>query len=187
MFIAHLPAGYLATRYVLRGTQVKPGAWKSYVSFAMVCSVLPDFDLSYFYLIDGRQHEHHDYWTHLPLFWILFSGLLYAGAGAFFKKEIGLWCVILLMNTQLHLLLDSVAGGISWLYPFNRESYRLFEVTARFDWWVWNFIFHWTFLLEMFIVAAAAYVVWKDKNLAALWLKAKRLNRREAGDRTSEA
>jgi inner membrane protein len=147
---------------------VKPGALKYYVTFALLCSVLPDFDLLYFYLIDHRQHAHHTYWTHIPLFWLLFTVLLYFGTKAVFKKNIGLGSVILLANTQLHMVLDSVAGGIYWLYPFNSENYRLFEVTARFDWWVLNYIIHWTFLCELLIIAAATYVMWEDKKTAQL-------------------
>ena len=166
MFVAHLPAGYLITRYYLRtfdNNSTKSNTMKYYVWFGLFCSVLPDLDLIYFYLIDHRQHAHHTYWTHIPLFWVLFSGLLYFGAKALFTKNVGLASVILLVNTQLHLLLDSVAGGIYWLYPLNGEKYRLFEVTAQFDWWVWNFILHWTFLFELLIIVTAAYFVWEDR------------------------
>ena len=169
MFIAHLPAGYLITRYGLRtigAPFVKAGTWKYYVMFALLCSVLPDFDLFYFYLVDNRQHAHHTYWTHIPLFWLLFTALLYFSAKAVFKKNIGLASSILLVNTLMHLVLDSVAGGIYWLYPLNNEKYRLFEITARFDWWVFNYIIHWTFLFELLIIAAATFVVWEDKKPA---------------------
>lgn len=166
MFVAHLPAGYLVTRYYLRNVEtsyIRNSAVKYYVMFGLICSVLPDFDLVYFYLIDNRQHGHHSYWTHIPLFWILLCGLLYFGVKALFRKNIGLAIIILLLNTQLHLFLDSVAGGIYWLYPWSSEKYRLFEVTARFDWWVWNFILHWSFLFELLIIIVAAYVVWEDR------------------------
>ena len=169
MFIAHMPAGYLFTRYCVRrlGSKVDSiSTLKYYVMFGLLCSVLPDFDLMYFYLIDNRQHAHHSYWTHIPLFWVLLSGLLYFGAKAFFKKKLGLLSVLMLVNTELHLLLDSVAGGIYWLYPFNRDYYHLFDVSAQYDWWVFNFIFHWSSLFEVLIIAAAIYVSWHDRKLA---------------------
>ncbi|WP_455210928.1 metal-dependent hydrolase [Kaarinaea lacus] len=168
MFIAHMPAGFLLTRYCLRSfgsKNLNTGALKNYMLFGLICSVLPDFDLIYFYLIDNRQHAHHSYWTHIPLFWLLLSGLLYFGTKAVFKRKLGLACVILLVNTQLHLFLDSVAGGVYWLYPLNREYYRLFNVSVQFDWWVFNFIFHWSFMFEVIIVVAAIYVVWRDRQL----------------------
>ena len=76
-----------------------------------------------------------------------------------------LW-VILLLNTELHMVLDSVAGGIFWLYPFNQEYFRIFKVTARFDWWVLNYIFHWTFLLELLIITVAVFVYYQDRKTA---------------------
>jgi inner membrane protein len=168
MFIAHLPAGYLITRYylcVMEANFMKSSALKYYVMFGLFCSVLPDFDLIYFYLIDNRQHAHHSYWTHIPMFWVLLSVSLYCGAKVLFKQNVGPASVILLVNTQLHMLLDSVAGGIYWLYPLYDEKYRLFDVTSRFDWWVWNFVLHWTFLLELLIIIAAAYLVLADRKL----------------------
>jgi inner membrane protein len=145
---------------------MKASTLKYYVIYGLLCSVLPDFDLLYFYLIDHRQHAHHTYWTHIPIFWLLLTGALYFGTKAVLRKNIGLACVILLANTQTHLLLDSVAGGIYWLHPFNNEYYRLFEITARYDWWVWNYIIHWTFLFELLIIAATTYVIWEDRRLA---------------------
>ena len=183
MFVAHLPAGYLVTRYYLRSiglyrmgsSNIGPRKMDTqntvarfYVLFGLLCSILPDIDLFYFYLIDHRQHEHHSYWTHIPLFWILLSALLYFGSKALFNKNIGLICLILLINTQLHMLLDSVAGGIYWLFPFGGEKYRLFVVTARFDWWVWNFFIHWTFLFELLIIIAAMHVFWNDRKSALM-------------------
>lgn len=70
MFIGHLPAGYLAARYLwcrceaLRGVE-----WKYLVAAALLGSVFPDLDWFYFYFVDHRRHHHHTYWTHLPIFW----------------------------------------------------------------------------------------------------------------------
>jgi len=159
MFVAHAAGGYLLTRFYLRnidGASIDYKTVKYYLLFGLVCSVLPDIDLFYFYLFDHRQHPHHTYWTHIPLFWILFTGFLFFMAKAVSNRNWGLWLTILLLNTELHMILDSVAGGIYWLYPVNSVKYRLFEVTARYDWWVLNYIFHWTFMMELLIIVAAA-------------------------------
>ena len=166
MFVAHVAGGYLVTRAYLRNIDTSSMEYrfvKYYLLFGLLCSVLPDIDLFYFYLIDHRQHAHHTYWTHIPLFWILFTGLLFSMAKAVSNQSRGFVWLILLLNTELHMVLDSVAGGIYWLYPFNGEKYRIFVVTARYDWWVLNYIFHWTFLLEMIIIAAAFYVYFQDR------------------------
>ena len=169
MFVAHVAGGYLLTRAYLRtictaSTEYK--ILKNYLLLGMLCSVLPDIDLFYFYLIDHRQHPHHTYWTHIPLFWILFTGFLFFLAKAVSNKNRDLLWLILLLNTELHMVLDSVAGGIYWLYPFSSEKYRLFVVTSRFDWWVLNYIFHWTFLMELLIIMVAVYVYYQDRRQA---------------------
>ena len=58
----------------------------------------------------------------------------------------------------LHLLLDSVAGGIYWLSPFAHHELLLFRIPANFPWWPLNFLLHWSFLLELSLVTAAIVV-----------------------------
>ena len=70
MFIAHLPAGYLLTRFVVvkRGMAHIPSfQYRTFMALGLIGSLLPDVDMLYFYLIDNRQHLHHGYWTHIPL------------------------------------------------------------------------------------------------------------------------
>lgn len=169
MFIAHVAGGYLLTRAYLRNIDTDSSDYaklKCYLVFGLLCSVLPDVDLFYFYLIDHRQHPHHTYWTHIPLFWVLFAGFGFFLTKAVRAKSLGVLWTILLLNTQLHMVLDTVAGGIYWLSPFSHIKYRLFTVTSRYDWWVFNYIFHWTFLLELLIIAAAIYVYFQDRKYA---------------------
>jgi len=128
----------------------------------LICSILPDIDLLYFYGIDHRQHPHHTYWTHMPFFWLSISALVYVIERRVFRKQIALVSLLLLSGTLLHLVLDSVAGGIFWLYPWSDTYFRIFTITPRFNWWVLNYIIHWTFLLEIAIVSASLYVMRQD-------------------------
>ena len=107
MFIGHLPAGYLATTAVL----------------GRAASVLPDLDLLYFYFVSDRRQVHHAYLPHLPL-----ACLAAMGAAA-----LVLWIVrarptawlalgVFGLNVMLHLVLDTSAGGIRWLWPFSHEE-----------------------------------------------------------------
>ncbi|WEJ09073.1 hypothetical protein [Sinorhizobium prairiense] len=67
MFIAHLPAGYILTHCIARKNEtIRSRA----LAVGLIFSVLPDLDLLYFFLGDGRRTPHHDYWTHLPIFWL---------------------------------------------------------------------------------------------------------------------
>jgi len=165
MFVAHIFAGYLCTRQTIHRSVDcwhEPDQWKKYMVFGLVCSVLPDFDLLYFYLIDHRQHIHHSYWTHIPIFWIVFVSVGSAVSRWIFQKRRGIWWIILFVNTWLHLILDTVAGGIYWFYPVTVERIRWIPITPQYDWWVLNYLLHWTFLFEVIIILTAIYVYRKD-------------------------
>ena len=49
---------------------------------------------------------------------------------------------------------DSIAAEIYWLAPFPDFHLNAVRVPARYDWWVWNFILHWTFAIEIAICLA---------------------------------
>ena len=63
--------------------------------------------------------------------------------------------VIFFPNVFIHLGLDTIVGKVRWLAPFFSRDFVLFEVPARYNWWVWNFVFNWTILFEITIVSAA--------------------------------
>jgi len=154
--IAHLPAGWLLTRRLAPRLARDAGEARRHMALGLAASVLPDVDLLYFYLIDGRNTVHHDYWTHIPAFWpalamLTAAVLLLARARVPWRDF-----AVVLAGVLLHLLLDTVAGGIAWLYPWDATRIVLVEVPARYDWWVWSFVLHWSFLPEVAIAAWAA-------------------------------
>lgn len=156
MFIAHLPASYLLTDFLLARTGGPDVDRRPLLAVGLTAGVLPDFDLLYFHLIDHRQTLHHDYLVHLPLFWAALLAPLLLAAWWRGWRRLGLLAVIVFANLQLHLLLDTVVGRIKWLWPFDDHAYYLFTVPARYDYWVWNFVLHWSFALELLLVGAAA-------------------------------
>jgi len=156
MLIAHLPAGYLLARRLAPRLAAGPADVRRLMAVGLVASVFPDIDLVYFYLIDGRQTLHHDYWTHIPAFW---PAATLAAAALLWLARMGIpWreFLVFLAGILLHLVLDTPAGGILWGWPVSLHRFMLVEVPARFDWWVWSFVLHWTFLAELGIVAWAA-------------------------------
>ena len=164
MFIAHMPAGFLLSRFVLRKQRNDPHYLK-YLLLGMIASVAPDFDLAYFHLIDDRQHPHHSYWTHIPIYWIgIYLILLYPVYKGFKLNGVRLLSLVLLCGL-LHMSLDSVASGIKWLYPINTEYFGLWRIPSVYEWWVANYLFHWTFLLELIISGTAAIIFFKDRLL----------------------
>lgn len=165
MFIAHAFGGYLGSRLCLKsqlGEELSETRWIGFMIFGVICSILPDIDLLYFYTLDHRQHPHHQFWTHMPFFWITVSLLVYAIGRWKFRPYALLTTIMLAGGTFMHMILDSVAGGIYWLYPLSDTYFRMFTITPRFPWWVLNYIIHWTFLAEIVIVASALYVLRDD-------------------------
>lgn len=145
MFIAHLPAAYLALR-ATRTAQYRP-----FSTAFLVGGVLPDIDMLWFHLLDGRQTHHHDYLTHRPMLWlalVLISALLLRGRLRWVGVGLG-------AGGLLHLALDSIAGRIAWLWPFSDAAAPLVTVPASHSWWVYSFLTHWTFAVEVLLCLVA--------------------------------
>jgi inner membrane protein len=68
--------------------------------------------------------------------------------------------VIFSLNGLIHLFLDTIVGDIWWFAPFIDKSFALFIVPALYKPWWLNFLFHWSFALELAVVSWAAYL-WK--------------------------
>ncbi|PJE64863.1 MAG: hypothetical protein COU90_01195 [Candidatus Ryanbacteria bacterium CG10_big_fil_rev_8_21_14_0_10_43_42] len=160
MFIAHFPAGYILTKKLQEKQRVNKYLW-----LGLVASILPDIDLLWFYLVDNRQTLHHDYWLHVPIFWvgIFVIWYLFLLISKQLNQKYLLPTVIFFTSITLHLLLDTIAGGIAWFYPFSDTSFVLIDVPAKYGWWVWNFVFHWSFLLELGIILWAITVFSKSQ------------------------
>ena len=67
-----------------------------------------------------------------------------------------------LANVLLHLLMDSIAADIRWLYPFSDLRVNLVHVPAPYKPWYLNFLFHWTFVAELLIVLLATVAATLD-------------------------
>ncbi|HCU25257.1 MAG TPA: hypothetical protein DF383_09580, partial [Deltaproteobacteria bacterium] len=119
MFVAHLPAGYLGTRAFLRLFK-KPAACrgdsskdkdltpKFFLAVGLLGSVFPDLDLIYFYTLDHRQHLHHSYWVHIPVYWLAVFGLGWLGCSLFRRPTLVLYFAVFCANVFLHLFLDTL-------------------------------------------------------------------------------
>ena len=157
MFIAHAPAGFLLIKALVPKQKQRLMLWCTGLFFA----VAPDLDLFWFYFVSSRTVPHHQYPTHWPCLWVaLFAAALVLSSRL--RKPalrphlfVGFACVM------LHLVLDSVAAEIFWLAPFSDFHINFVTVPAVENrWWVWNFILHWTFALEILtcLVAGGVYL-----------------------------
>lgn len=168
MFLAHLPAGYLMAKALYGRWEIKALPSGSLLMASMSGAIAPDMDLFYFFLIDGRQHNHHEYFTHYPLAWglLLLAALL---CWCCFHKTTFLWLAVFAASGFVHLLLDTVVGEIAWLAPWSLQKYSFWEVQARFQPWWLNFLLHPSFLLELLITTTASAEAWRQCRIRLSW------------------
>ena len=154
MFIAHLPAGYLLTK------ALPPDRKKGSLLFTgLFFAVAPDLDIFWFYLVSSRQIPHHQYVTHWPLLWVAIFSFALLVSFVLRKPSVKPYLGIGFAAVMLHLILDSIAAEIYWLAPFSDKYINLVHVPARYSWWVYNFVLHWTFIIEALICLTAAVVL----------------------------
>ncbi|QMU61619.1 MAG: metal-dependent hydrolase [Gammaproteobacteria bacterium] len=162
MFLAHMPAGYLASKLLVAQFCLDPPKTKWLLFLGLLGSIFPDLDMFYFYLIDNRQHGHHSYWTHIPFYWVCLLAVSYTIAAFLKSRFLVASATVFIGCILLHLSLDTFAGGgIKWLYPFQNSYINIFSIPARQNYWVWNYILHWTALVELSIIFFAAVTFWK--------------------------
>lgn len=151
MIVGHLPAGYLSACVLERSITRDPVIWWGLV----VGSVAPDLDMFWFLFVDHGTVHHHTYLTHDPGIWI---GLLLIGWAFSARALIGLG-----LGGVLHLMLDSIAGAITWGYGELTWTAPLVEVPATQSNWVLSFVLHWTFAVELTLCCLAMFVFWRRK------------------------
>ena len=149
MITAHLPSGYITGRALAPSG---PMLWA-----AILGGILPDLDLIWFYLIDGLAFHHHHYWVHIPGFWA-FVALVTLPALAILRRAWLPAALAFFAGLTVHLLLDSIAGDIKWLWPLSDQFLHLVDVPARQSHWILNFILHPVFLAELAIWATALWL-----------------------------
>ena len=139
MLTAHLPSGYIIARLVRRPVPYLMPA-------ALIGAMLPDLDMLWFHLVDHGAVHHHRYWPHIPLIWLGIAALSLPILHRFGLAATGL---VFFGAILLHLLLDTIAGGILWGYPLDDTLFALTVAPAAYSNWVLSFMLHWTFLLEI--------------------------------------
>jgi len=145
MFIAHIPVSLALGRVLTKHRLTLP-----VIAAAMFGAVFPDLDLIRFYLFDNHQRHHHDYWTHIPAIWLVII-LGWALLKKLFKRPFGVLPVVFFAAVLSHLILDTMAGAIEWLWPFSDQGFYLVIVPATHAKWYLSFLTHWTFGVEVFV------------------------------------
>jgi hypothetical protein len=164
MIFGHLPAGYISSKLLYARLGLSEVDFKRFLMSGLAGSVVPDLDLVYFFLFDHRQHHHHTYWSHYPLVWLsllLLSVIwLYTQRG----RKLAILLVIFLLNGFIHMVMDTLVGDIIWLAPFDKSMFSLFIVPAKYSVWWFNFLLHWSILLEIVVIGSALFLWRKSRS-----------------------
>jgi hypothetical protein len=161
MIIGHLPAGYIASRLLFGRLQSAGLRWQPVVIAGLLGAVAPDFDMLYFLFVDHGRHQHHTYLTHWPIVWggLLLLSAAWLATGR--RRGAAALAALFSLNGFIHIMLDSVAGDIWWLAPLPGRPFSLFAVQPQYHPWWLNFLLHWTFAIELGLLAWAL-VLWRQ-------------------------
>ncbi len=171
MFLAHMPAGYLIGAAIARRwpQAMTPAAWAA----LLFGSVAPDLDLLYFYFLSDYSINHHIYPPHVPIVWLITSLTVMLSLWAAPQRWRITWAM-LCVGWWLHLVLDTVAGGIWWLWPWVTTPYVLMVVPPRFDNHWLNLISHPLMVIEAMILLCSWHV-WR-RRFVRKHLRSKHIN-----------
>jgi hypothetical protein len=156
MLTAHLPSGYVLGRLL-------PKTIAHAMPVALVGAVVPDLDMIWFHLVDNGAIHHHRYWVHVPAFWIVTAAVALPLAWRFGRLGAAL---VFFAAILMHLLLDTISGGILWGAPFSDHLFALVTVPADYSHWIISFVLHWTFAAEL-VVWAVALILWLTRHRPA--------------------
>ena len=160
--MAHAPVGYMTSRLLARYCVDNTSQYRRFIGWGMLGAIAPDFDWLWYLFVDHRTTDHHHYFTHLPITWI--SALLLSGLWTRRNQANGILGVSFCLGGLMHMVLDTVVGGIHWFAPLNDRSVVWFKPSPDFLalWWFY-FLFHWSFKLELFLTALAG-LYWLKPN-----------------------
>ena len=162
MIVAHLPAGYLLSRGIMKLAGKGKESVRTLLAWGMVSSILPDIDLIYGALVDHGLVPHHRYLTHWPSFWfslvVVWALLMVCGV---LRSRWHLMTIVAL-NVFGHLFLDWIVSTMWLLEPFSHEAFNLVVVPRRYHPWYLNFLLFWTAWLEAGILLAAVILALHD-------------------------
>lgn len=163
MFLAHLPVGSLVAHALSSGA---PRAQSRMILVAsLVGSVLPDVDMLWFHLVDHGRVHHHRYWTHVPLFWAALALPLLVAVARLWPAPMRA-VVAFFIAIGSHLVLDTVVGDIQWLQPISDRFVHLVTVESiEGEHWIWSFVLHWTFAVEIALLVVAIAVAVRARRL----------------------
>jgi inner membrane protein len=157
MLIAHLPAGYILTKFMQKKSDIQCCLW-----LGLLGSIFPDFDIMYLYIAEDTGTFHRQYWTHLPIFWLCITMIFFVTTYFInFNKKVICGGLFFLMNIWGHLILDTTMAPVYWLKPLMAKGFQLFDLNIApvYASWFFNYMMHPFFLSEI-TLCIGAIVMW---------------------------
>lgn len=158
MIIGHAPAGYITAKLLLQHFIWRGVSPRKFLMVGIFGALAPDLDMFYFHLIDHRQHHHHSYVSHFPILWLGLLVISWLWMRHRISSKAASLAFVFCLSGFIHLILDSIVGDIWWFAPFIDRPFAMFTVPALYQPWWLNFIFHWSFALELALWGVARLI-----------------------------
>ena len=166
----HLAGGYIVTTAILKFVPGIESFSNNEIALLYMIGILsgeiPDIDLLFFYLSkkinNSKKNTHREFYTHLPLFWLIISTLIIVFGYIFDSSFTILIAIILLGGTFSHFVFDSIEYGIRWLGPFSKKHFSLLEIKESFvhdkkDLQIGSIPYYWNYIKKSYIKNKTIY------------------------------
>ncbi|MBI5530332.1 MAG: metal-dependent hydrolase [Candidatus Doudnabacteria bacterium] len=160
----HVAAGYLTAQALLK--IVKPELPQAEINqllwWGFFWGFAPDLDnfaaflkVKSFYYNKKDNSIHRQFYTHIPVLWLLAGLAVYFLAANAYWQMFGL---LIWLGSWSHFLLDSIEYGVMWLWPFNKElwAFKNRGVKKQID--GESFFRYWTSFLKLYVTRLTFYI-----------------------------
>lgn len=175
----HIAGAYLATSVVL--ALIDPAVSHEQLTILLWIGIFfgfaPDLDFFYGFIkhrtltASEEKFNHRIFLSHAPVLWLI------AGIAIAFIVTDPFWKTVgslVWIGSWSHFILDSIEGGVMWLWPWKKKQYALIPDHEKFitkekrffpfwisftKWYAMTFVSFW---LELGVIASAAYVFIKQ-------------------------
>jgi inner membrane protein len=139
----HLAGGYLVSTALI--TALHPDFSATQLNILLLIGTLsgelPDIDLLFFNLKNRNKareeistsENHRNFITHVPLFWLAISAVIYLLGMLFDSKLTEYIGILILGGTLSHFIFDSIEYGITWLAPWSKKRFAISDKMPKED------------------------------------------------------
>jgi len=173
MLFAHAPVGFLISYFTRKFWNRGLSLAQFYILLILGAffGVFPDLDVFYYYFVNARALHREVIFHSFVLYLVIFAILYFVGRvmkNAFCRAL----SFVFFFGTLSHLVLDSLAAGIMWVYPINHRLFGLLIIPQIADSFFGQYFTLINFSLEVVLTILGIGVVTK-KYFSQYWKKFK--------------